>query len=186
MEVRAGIKGVQIMLSRAHPGFLIKLFETEVPEISEGIVEIKGAAREPGFRAKIAVFSKDPQVDPVGACVGQKGIRVQSVVRELTGEKIDIVRWSDDLSQFITHALAPAQLLKIIFDEKKEQAKIIVADDQLSLAIGKKGQNQRLASRLTAIKPDLCPASPPKKPGGKAGATEEEEDILSFDSGGEN
>src|SRR5215470_1324389 len=149
LDVEMGGKGPQIVLSRTHPGFLIKLFEQEVPEIYEGIVEVKGAAREPGGRAKIAVVSHDQDVDPVGACVGMKGTRVQSVVQELRGEKIDIVHWTPDPAEFVVRAMAPARVSKIVMDEEAHSMEVVVPDDQLSLAIGKKGQNVRLASRLT-------------------------------------
>ena len=155
LEVEMTSKGPQIVLSRTHPGFLMKLFEQEVPEVYEGIVEIKGAAREPGGRAKIAVVSNDQDVDPVGACVGMKGTRVQSVVQELRGEKIDIVHWTPDSAEFVCRALAPAKVAKIIMDEDEKSMEVIVPDDQLSLAIGRKGQNVRLASRLTGFKLDV-------------------------------
>ncbi len=155
LEVDRYAKGPQVVLSRAHPNFLIKLFELEVPEVYERIVEIKGAAREPGERAKIAVTSNDPDVDPVGACVGMKGMRVQNVVRELKGEKIDIVLWDPDPAKYVCNALAPAQVLKVIIDESEHSMEIIVPDDQLSLAIGKKGQNVRLAAKLTGWKIDV-------------------------------
>ena len=151
IEVKSGAKGVQIILSRCHPNFLIKLFEMEVPEIHEGIVEIKGASRDPGWRGKIAVLSHDADVDPVGACVGMKGTRVQSIVRELSGEKIDIVRWSTKYQEFITNALSPAQLVSIKINESNKTAEVIVPDEQLSLAIGRKGQNVKLASKLTGL-----------------------------------
>ena len=149
-------RGPQIVLSRTHPGMLIKLFEQEVPEIYEAIVEVKGAAREPGGRAKIAVVSHDPDVDPVGACVGMKGTRVQSVVQELRGEKIDIVHWISDQAEYVCRALAPAKVSKIIIDDDEHSMEVVVPDDQLSLAIGKKGQNVRLASRLTGWRIDVC------------------------------
>jgi N utilization substance protein A len=149
LDVEMGGKGPQIVLSRTHPGFLIKLFEQEVPEIYENIVEVKGAAREPGGRAKIAVVSHDQDVDPVGACVGMKGTRVQSVVQELRGEKIDIVHWTPDPAEFVVRAMAPSRVAKIVMDEDAHSMEVVVPDDQLSLAIGKKGQNVRLASRLT-------------------------------------
>lgn len=155
LDVDLTAKGPQIVLSRTHPGFLIKLFEQEVPEIYEGIVEVKGAAREPGGRAKIAVVSNDSDVDPVGACVGMKGTRVQSVVQELRGEKIDIVHWTPDAAEFVVRALAPARVSKIVMDEDAHSMEVIVPDDQLSLAIGKKGQNVRLASRLSGWKLDV-------------------------------
>jgi N utilization substance protein A len=155
LDVDINAKGPQIVLSRTHPGFLIKLFEQEVPEIYEGIVEVKGAAREPGGRAKIAVVSHDQDVDPVGACVGMKGTRVQSVVQELRGEKIDIVHWTPDPAEFVARALAPARVSKIVMDEEEHGMEVIVPDDQLSLAIGRKGQNVRLASRLTGWRLDV-------------------------------
>ena len=149
VSVEMTSRGPQIVLSRTHPGMLIKLFEQEVPEIYEGIVEVKGAAREPGGRAKIAVTSNDPDVDPVGACVGMKGTRVQSVVQELRGEKIDIVHWIPEQAEYVCRALAPAKVTKILLDEDAHSMEVIVPDEQLSLAIGRKGQNVRLASRLT-------------------------------------
>jgi len=155
LDVEMSHKGPQIVLSRTHPGFLIKLFEQEAPEVYEGIVEIKGAAREPGSRAKIAVHSTDPDVDPVGACVGMKGTRVQAVVQELRGERVDIVPWTPDPAEYVCRALLPAKVSKIILDEEEHAMEIIVADDQLPLAIGKKGQNVRLASRLTGWKLDV-------------------------------
>src|SRR5262247_2528120 len=155
LDVEMTSKGPQIVLSRTHPGFLIKLFEQEVPEIYEGIVEVKGAAREPGGRAKIAVTSNDSDVDPVGACVGMKGTRVQAVVQELRGEKIDIVHWIPDQAEYVCRALAPAKVSKIIIDDDEHSMEVIVPDDQLSLAIGKKGQNVRLASRLTGWRIDV-------------------------------
>jgi N utilization substance protein A len=155
LDVELTGRGPQIVLSRTHPGLLIKLFEQEVPEIYEGIVEVKGAAREPGGRAKIAVTSHDRDVDPVGACVGMRGTRVQAVVQELRGEKIDIVPWTSDPAEYVCRALAPARVSKIIMDEDDRAMEVIVPDDQLSLAIGKKGQNVRLASRLTGWKLDV-------------------------------
>lgn len=148
-------RGHQVILSRTHPDFLVKLFQMEVPEIFEGIVEIKGAAREPGERAKIAVYSHNMDVDPVGACVGVKGSRVQSVVQELKGEKIDIVHWSDDSAIYVKNTLSPAQISRVIVDEEEHSMEVIVPDDQLSLAIGKKGQNVRLAVKLTGWKIDI-------------------------------
>ena len=148
-------KGPHIILSRTHPGFVAKLFELEVPEIYEGIVEIKGVVREAGERTKIAVHSKDKEIDPVGACVGIRGSRVQSVVRELKGEKIDIIRWSDDPATFIQNALSPAEITKIKFLREEETVNLVVPDKYLSLAIGKKGQNARLASKLTGWKIDI-------------------------------
>jgi len=152
-------RGPQIILSRTHPNFLSALFESEVPEISEGIVTIMQAAREPGSRAKIAVASKDRDVDPVGACVGMKGSRVQAVVQELRGEKIDIISWDPDPAKFVCNALAPAEILRVIVDEENRSMEVVVPDDQLSLAIGKRGQNVRLASRLTNWKLDVTSES---------------------------
>ncbi|RLB27167.1 MAG: transcription termination/antitermination protein NusA, partial [Deltaproteobacteria bacterium] len=149
LDVKQYSRGPQIILSRTHPNFLSALFENEVPEISEGIVKIMQVAREPGSRSKIAVYSKDPDVDPVGACVGMKGSRVQAVVQELRGEKIDIVTWDPDPAKFICNALAPAEIIRVIVDEENHSMEVVVPDDQLSLAIGKGGQNVRLASRLT-------------------------------------
>jgi len=149
LDVKKISKGPQIVLSRTHPHFLIQLFQGEVPEIAEGIVSIISAAREPGSRAKIAVISKSQDVDPVGACVGMKGTRVQNVVQELRGEKIDIIPWNMDPAKFVVNALAPAIISKVIIDQANRNMEVIVPDDQLSLAIGKRGQNVRLASRLT-------------------------------------
>ncbi|MDW7644584.1 MAG: transcription termination factor NusA [Desulfuromonadales bacterium] len=154
-EVKMSPKGPQIILSRTHPGVVSALFQVEVPEIYEGIVEIKAAAREPGSRAKIAVVSHDPDVDPVGACVGMRGSRVQNVVSELRGEKIDIIPWSPDIARFACAALAPAEVTRVYVDNEEQALEIIVPDDQLSLAIGKKGQNVRLAAKLTGWKIDI-------------------------------
>ena len=154
-DIRMTTKGPQIMLSRIHPNVIEKLFEAEVPEVSEGIVEIMGVVREPGSRAKIAVYSHEPDVDPVGACVGMRGSRVQNVVSELRGEKIDIIPWSDDIARFVCNALAPAVVSKVYVEEDTRSMEIVVADDQLSLAIGKRGQNVRLAAKLTGWKIDM-------------------------------
>jgi len=154
-EIRMTTKGPLILLSRTHPMMLAKLFEAEVPEIAEGIVEIKNVVREPGGRAKIAVCSHDSDVDPVGACVGMRGSRVQNVVSELRGEKIDIIPWSEDVARFACNALSPAVVSKVYVDEDNRSMEIIVADDQLSLAIGKRGQNVRLAAKLTGWKIDI-------------------------------
>jgi N utilization substance protein A len=148
-------KGPQIILSRTHPGLLISLFNSEVPEVAEGIVEIKGAVREPGSRAKIAVVSHDIDVDPVGACVGMRGSRVQNVVTELRGERIDIIPWTPDPARFACAALAPAEVSRVYIDDEGQAMEIIVPDDQLSLAIGKKGQNVRLAAKLIGWKIDI-------------------------------
>jgi N utilization substance protein A len=159
LEVRDTSKGPQVVLSRAHPDFVARLFEMEVPEIYENIVEVKGVVREAGDRTKIAVASKDSQVDPVGACVGMKGSRVQAVVRELRGEKIDIIPWSEDPRIFIAKALSPAVVEKVGVTEEDRSALAVVADSQLSLAIGKKGQNVRLAAKLTGWKIDILSES---------------------------
>lgn len=149
LEVRQKTRGPQIIMSRAHEQYLIKLFEAEVPEVNEGIVKIVSAAREPGQRAKMSVYSTDPAVHPVGSCVGIKGSRVQNITQELKGERVDVIIWEDDPIQYVCNALAPAKILKILMDEDQKQMQIIVPDDQLSLAIGKKGQNVRLAVKLT-------------------------------------
>jgi len=149
-------RGPQIVLSRTHPGMLIKLFEQEVPEIYDGTVMIRGAVREAGDRAKVAVYSRERDVDPVGACVGMKGTRVQAIIRELRGEKIDIVEWSDDPIVFVTNALSPAKVQRVsIVDDKDRVMEVVVEDKQLSLAIGKKGQNVRLAAKLTGWRIDI-------------------------------
>ncbi len=155
IDVDLSEKGLSIVLSRAANEFLLRLFAEEVPEIYEGIVEIRQSAREPGGRAKVAVYSKDSDVDPVGACVGMKGTRVQSIVQELRGEKIDIVSWTDDQAELVCRALAPAKVSKVIIDEDEHLMEVVVPDDQLSLAIGKRGQNVRLAHRLSGWKIDL-------------------------------
>jgi len=155
LDVNREARGPQIILSRTHPDFLVKLFTLEVPEIAEGIVTIMGATREPGSRAKIAVTSKDPDIDPVGACVGMKGSRVQSVVQELRGEKIDIIEYNPDTAKFVCNALAPAVISKVVIDQANRLMEVIVPDDQLSLAIGKRGQNVRLASKLTEWRIDV-------------------------------
>lgn len=159
LEVRRTPKDVQVILSRAHPQFVVKLFQLEVPEVAEKIVEIKGVVREPGDRTKISVASRDKAVDPVGACVGIKGSRVQAIVRELRGEKIDIIPWTNDPRVFIGEALNPASIEKVGIDEQKKAALVVVADSQLSLAIGKNGQNVRLAAKLTGWKIDIISAS---------------------------
>jgi len=155
LDVQKNSKGPQIFLSRTHPGFLIKLFEMEVPEIAQGIIKVISAAREPGERAKIAVYSSDRDVDPVGACVGMRGSRVQNVVQELRGERIDIIPWTQDQAKYVCNALAPAKISKVYIDEENRHIEVVVADDQLSLAIGKKGQNVRLASKLTGWKIEI-------------------------------
>jgi transcription termination/antitermination protein NusA len=154
-DIRMTTKGPQIILSRTHPSMLAKLFAAEVPEVAEGIVEINAIVRDPGSRAKLAVSSNDPDVDPVGACVGMRGSRVQNVVSELRGEKIDIIPWSEDIARFACNALSPAQVSKVFVDEDNRTLEVVVADDQLSLAIGKRGQNVSLAARLTGCRIDI-------------------------------
>ncbi|MBI1779227.1 MAG: transcription termination/antitermination protein NusA [Proteobacteria bacterium] len=154
-DVREELRGQQIFLSRTHPQFMAKLFAQEVPEIYDGIIEIKAVARDPGSRAKIAVISNDSSIDPVGACVGMRGSRVQAVVAELQGEKIDIIPWSQDPANFVVNALAPAEVAKVVLDEDAGRIEVIVPDDQLSLAIGRRGQNVRLASMLTGWDIDI-------------------------------
>ena len=155
MSVRREARGPQIFLSRAHPDFMKKLFAQEVPEIYDGIIEIKAAARDPGSRAKIGVISYDSSIDPVGACVGMKGSRVQAVVQELQGEKIDIIPWSEDTATFVVNALQPATVARVVIDEEESRIEVVVPDDQLSLAIGRRGQNVRLASQLTNSQIDI-------------------------------
>ena len=155
LNVRRENRGPQIFLSRAHPDFMKKLFAQEVPEIYDGIIEIKAAARDPGSRAKIGVLSHDSSIDPVGACVGMKGSRVQAVVQELQGEKIDIIPWSEDLATFVVNALQPATVARVVIDEEESRIEVVVPDDQLSLAIGRRGQNVRLASQLTGSAIDI-------------------------------
>ena len=155
MDVKKTTKGPQVFLSRSHPGLVKRLFELEVPEIEEGIVEIKSIAREAGSRTKIAVYTEDENVDPVGACVGTRGSRVQNIVDELFGEKIDIITWSDDPEELISNVLSPAKVEKVIIDEEEKAATVIVPDYQLSLAIGKEGQNVRLAAKLCGWKIDI-------------------------------
>ncbi|NWG45447.1 MAG: transcription termination/antitermination protein NusA [Alphaproteobacteria bacterium] len=154
-DVRRELRGPQIFLSRAHPQFMAKLFAQEVPEIYDGIIEVKSVARDPGSRAKIAVMSNDSSIDPVGACVGMRGSRVQAVVNELQGEKIDIIQWSPDAATFIVNALAPAEVSKVVLDEEAERVEVVVPTEQLSLAIGRRGQNVRLASQLTGWDIDI-------------------------------
>ena len=155
VEVKKTNKGPQIMVSRTHPGLLKRLFELEVPEIHDGLVEIKSVAREPGMRSKISVYTKDENIDPVGACVGQKGMRVQTIVNELRGEKIDIVKYSSNPEQYVANALSPAKVLMAVADENEKICRVVVPDYQLSLAIGKEGQNARLAAKLTGWKIDI-------------------------------
>ncbi len=158
-EVRKTSKGPQVIVSRTHNGFLKRLFEIEVPEIYEGIVEIKSVAREPGQRSKIAVWSKNKDIDPVGACVGPRGTRVQAISNELKGEKIDIIKWSEDKEEYIAAALSPAKVAAVELHTEEKRATVIVPDNQLSLAIGKEGQNARLSAKLTGWKIDICSES---------------------------
>ena len=171
IEVKRSSSGPQVILSRTHPVFLMRLFEMEVPEIYEGIIEIKAAARDASGRAKIAVMSHDNDIDPIGACVGMRGMRVQSVVQELRGEKIDIVQWTEDAVQFVHNALSPAKVVRIEVDEEEKTMQVLVAEDQLSLAIGKRGQNVRLAAKLTNWKIDIRNAQ-------EAAANSEREEAL--------
>ena len=159
VDVRRSTRGPQILISRTHPGLGKRLFELEVPEIYDGTVEIRSIAREAGSRTKLAVWSADPNVDPIGACVGPKGQRVAAIVDELRGEKIDIIKWSEDPAQFIAAALAPSDVVDVMMAEEGKACRVIVPDDQLSLAIGKEGQNARLAARLTGYKIDIKPES---------------------------
>jgi len=162
LEVRNEPKGAQIVVSRSHPDLVRRLLELEVPELTDGTVEIVNIAREPGHRSKIAVISHDPNVDPKGACVGARGSRVRQVVNELRGEKVDVVQWRDDVGQFIAEALGPAQLTEVHVDEEEKTADVIVSEHQLSLAIGKEGQNARLAARLSGYKVDIRSDAPPE------------------------
>ena len=172
VEVKNGSKGPQIHVSRTHPGLVKRLFELEVPEIFEGVVEIKSISREAGSRSKIAVYSNDEEVDPMGACVGPKGVRVQNIVNELKNEKIDIIKYSKDPAEFIANSLSPAKVLSVEVNEENKSAKVVVDDNQLSLAIGKEGQNVRLAAKLTNWKIDI------KSKSQKEALEEEEEKLL--------
>ncbi|HKZ71457.1 MAG TPA: transcription termination factor NusA [Nitrospirota bacterium] len=185
-EVKPSAKGPQLILSRSHPEFVGKLFAIEVPEIYEKIVEIKSVVREPGDRTKIAVCSKDPSVDPVGACVGMKGSRVQAVVRELRGEKIDIIPWSEDPRVFIAEALSPAVVERVGIDEEEKSALVVVSEQQLSLAIGKKGQNVRLAAKLTNWKIDIINETEYEKKRAKEKENEIEQSMAREISSGAN
>ncbi len=184
VEVRKTTKGAQILVSRTHPGLLKRLFELEVPEIYEGVVELKSVAREPGRRSKIAVYSRDENVDSVGACVGPKGTRVQNIVTELQNEKIDIVKWDEDPAVYIANALSPAQVLSVTVDESEKSSSVVVPDYQLSLAIGKAGQNARLAAKLTNWKIDIKSESQAQEakaaqPEALSESADEDMDILS-------
>ena len=156
LNVEKGAKGApQVIVSRSHPDFVRKLLEFEIPEIYEGVIEIKSVSRDPGHRSKVAVYSPDPNIDPVGSCVGQKGVRIQNVINELNGEKIDVIEWNEDPSIYIASSLLPAKILAVDIKENERFAQVIVPDDQLSLAIGKSGQNARLAAKLTDWKIDI-------------------------------
>ena len=174
VEVRRTTRGPQVLISRTHPGLVKRLFELEVPEIYDGTVEVMSIAREAGSRTKLAVWSEDPNVDPIRACVGPRGQRVNGVVEELRGEKVDIIKWSEDPGQYVAAALAPADVLSVTELEPGKSCRVVVPDDQLSLAIGKEGQNARLAARLTGYKIDIRPASAPEPP-------PEEEPVLAQD-----
>jgi len=163
VEVRRSTRGPQVMISRTHPGLVKRLFELEVPEIYDGTVEVKSIAREAGSRTKIAVWSDDPNVDPIGACVGPRGQRVNNIVEELHGEKMDIIKYSEDPAEYVAAALAPADVVSVTVEEEGKSCRVIVPDDQLSLAIGKEGQNARLAARLTGWKIDIKPESAPEE-----------------------
>ena len=175
VDVRRSTRGPQILISRTHPGLVKRLFELEVPEIYDGTVEVKSIAREAGSRTKMAVWSADENVDPIGACVGPKGQRVAAIVDELRGEKIDIIKWSEDPAQFIAAALAPSDVVDVMMAEEGKACRVIVPDDQLSLAIGKEGQNARLAAKLTGFKIDIKPVSDPGE------LPEPEEDMVVMD-----
>ena len=174
VEVRRSTRGPQVLLSRTHPGLVKRLFELEIPEIYDGTVEVKSIAREAGSRTKLAVWSADPNVDPIGACVGPRGQRVNSIVEELGGEKVDIVKYSDDPAEYIAAALSPADVISVLPLDDGKSCRVIVPDDQLSLAIGKEGQNARLAAKLTGFKIDIRPESAPEPPE----EPEEDEDAL--------
>ncbi len=177
VEVRRSTRGPQVLISRTHPGLVKRLFELEVPEIYDGTVEVKSIAREAGSRTKLAVWSADPNVDPIGACVGPKGQRVNNIVEELKGEKVDIIKWSEDPDEYVQAALAPAEVVSVtMFDEKN--CRVVVPDDQLSLAIGKEGQNARLAAKLTGFKIDIKPASAPEEDFADTDMADEDEDLI--------
>ena len=185
VEVRRSTRGPQVLVSRTHPGLVKRLFELEVPEIYDGTVEIMSIAREAGSRTKLAVWSEDPNVDPIGACVGPRGQRVNAIVEELRGEKVDIIKYSDDPTEYVAAALAPADVVSVKELETGKSCRVIVPDDQLSLAIGKEGQNARLAARLTGFKIDIRPESAPEPPEEEAPAAEEtaaaDEEIVEIE-----
>ena len=181
VEVKKTTKGPQIMISRTHPGLLKRLFELEVPEIAEGTVELKSVAREPGMRSKIAVVSREEEVDAVGACVGPKGQRVQNIVDELNGEKIDIVKWDEDPAVYIANSLSPAKVVSVVARDEEKTSSVVVPDYQLSLAIGKAGQNARLAAKLTNWKIDIKSETQ----AAEAGEYVESDDMISLDAFGD-
>ena len=178
VEVRRSTRGPQVLISRTHPGLVKRLFEMEVPEIYDGTVEVKAISREAGSRTKMAVWSADPNVDPIGACVGPKGARVGNIVDELKGEKMDIIKWSEDPAEYIAAALAPAEVISVTTLDDGKSCRVIVPDDQLSLAIGKEGQNARLAAKLTGFKIDIKPSSAPEE-----AEEEPEEELVSEEDG---
>lgn len=179
LDVERGAKGApQVIVSRSHPDFVRKLLEFEIPEIYEGVIEIKSVSRDAGHRSKVAVYSPDPNIDPVGSCVGQKGVRIQNVINELHGEKIDVIEWNEDPSIYISSALLPAQILAVDIKENEKFAQVIVPDDQLSLAIGKSGQNARLAAKLTNWKIDIKSETQFREMLMKAREEQENEDVA--------
>ncbi len=177
VKVHMGNKGPEIILSRTHPDIVKELFAMEVPEIASGAVEIKGIAREAGWRSKVAVATDDENIDPIGSCVGQKGARIQTIINELEGEKIDIIAWSPDIKEFISHSLSPAKVTDIKLDEETKTASVMVEEDQLSLAIGKSGQNVRLASKLVGWRLDIVSTSGTKAEAEEAAETNAEEEV---------
>jgi len=178
VEVRRSTKGPQVLISRTHPGLVKRLFELEVPEIYDGTVEVKSIAREAGSRTKLAVWSADSNVDPIGACVGPRGQRVNNIVDELKGEKVDIIKWSEDPSEYIAAALSPADVVSVTVHAASKSCRVVVPDDQLSLAIGKEGQNARLAAKLTGWKIDIKPSSAPDEEPEDGIAAEDDEEIV--------
>ena len=183
MDVERGVKGApQVIISRASSDFVRKLFELEIPEIYEGVIEIKSVSRDPGSRSKVAVYSPNENIDPVGSCVGQKGIRIQNIINELNGEKIDVIEWNADPSIYISAALLPAQVLAVDIKDEERFAQVIVPDDQLSLAIGKSGQNVRLAAKLTNWKIDIKSESQFRKMIEEANNQEETAEEVSEES----
>ena len=178
VEVRRSTKGPQVLISRTHPGLVKRLFELEVPEIYDGTVEVKSIAREAGSRTKLAVWSADSNVDPIGACVGPRGQRVNNIVEELKGEKVDIIKWSENPSEYIAAALSPADVVSVTVHAASKSCRVVVPDDQLSLAIGKEGQNARLAAKLTGWKIDIKPSSAPDEEPEDGSAAEDDEEIV--------